>query len=56
MESAAQLHHQIMDHLNERQKRIYAGGLAKQYGWGGMSKVHNELGMDIHTFSGACMN
>jgi transposase len=51
VEETAQLHLQIMDHLNERQKRIYAAGLAKQYGWGGMSKVHTELGMGIHTIS-----
>lgn len=51
MEATTQLHLQIMDHLNERQKRIYAAGLAKQYGWGGMSKVHTELGMDMHTIS-----
>lgn len=51
MESSAPLHRQIMDHFNERQKRIYAAGLAKQYGWGGMTKVRQELGMDIHTIS-----
>jgi hypothetical protein len=47
----AQIHLQVMEHFNERQKRIYAAGLAKQYGWGGMTKVHEELGMDIHTIS-----
>lgn len=51
MITTAQLHIQTMKHLNERQRRIYAAGLAKQYGWGGMTKVHNELGMDIHTIS-----
>lgn len=51
MEASAQLHKQIVEHFNERQKRIYAAGLAKEYGYGGMSKVHKELGMDIHTIS-----
>lgn len=47
----ARIHLQVMEHFNERQRRIYAAGLAKQYGWGGMTKVHEELGMDIHTIS-----
>jgi hypothetical protein len=51
MKASAHLHKKIMDHFNERQKRIYAAGLAKEYGYGGMSKVHKELGMDIHTIS-----
>lgn len=51
MEASARLHTQIMEHFNERQQRIYAAGLAKQYGYGGMSKVHEELGMDMHTIS-----
>ena len=42
----AHIHLQVMEHFNERQRRIYAAGLAKQYGWGGMTKVHEELGMD----------
>lgn len=51
MNETAQLHLQTMEHFNERQQRIYAGSLAKQYGWGGMSRVHQELGLDIHTIS-----
>lgn len=51
MEATAQLHQQMMQHFNERQRRIYAASLAKEYGWGGMSRVHEELGMDIHTIS-----
>jgi len=51
MDETAQLHLQLMEHFNERQRRIYAGSLAKQYGWGGMSKVRQELGLDIHTIS-----
>lgn len=51
MDETAQLHQQTMEHFNERQQRIYAGSLAKQYGWGGMSRVRHELGLDIHTIS-----
>ncbi len=49
MEDTAQLHLQTMQHFNERQRRIYAGSLAKQYGWGGITRVHKETGMDPHT-------
>ena len=49
MEDTAQLHLQTMQHFNERQRRIYAGSLAKQYGWGGITRVHAETGMDPHT-------
>jgi transposase len=38
-----------MQHFNERQRRIYAGSLARQYGWGGITQVHKETGMDPHT-------
>lgn len=43
------LYLQTMEHFNERQRRIYAGSLAKQYGYGGISKVHKQTGMDPHT-------
>jgi hypothetical protein len=49
VEDTAQLHLQTMQHFNERQRRIYAGSLAKQYGWGGITRVHKETGMDHHT-------
>ncbi len=49
--SNTQLHLQTMQHFNERQRRIYAGSLATQYGWGGLTRVHTELGMDIHTIA-----
>lgn len=49
MENTAHLHLQTMQHFNERQRRIYAGSLAKQYGWGGITRVHKETGMDAHT-------
>jgi Rhodopirellula transposase DDE domain len=49
MEETAQLHQQTMQHFNERQRRIYAGSLAKEYGYGGITKVHKETGMDPHT-------
>jgi hypothetical protein len=45
----AKLHQQTMQHFNERQRRIYAGSLAKEYGYGGITKVHKETGMDTHT-------
>jgi transposase len=37
-----------MQHFNERQPRRYAGSLARQYGWGGITRVHKEMGMDPH--------
>jgi hypothetical protein len=49
VKDTAQLHLQTMQHFNERQRRIYAGSLAKQYGWGGITRVHKETGMDPHT-------
>lgn len=51
MEGTARLHQQTMQHFNERQRRIYAASIAKQIGYGGMSRVRQELGMDIHTIS-----
>ena len=45
----AQLHTQTMEHFNERQRRIYAGSLARQYGRGGITRVYKETGMDPHT-------
>jgi len=47
--STAQLDLQCMDHLNERGKRLYAGTKALQYGFGGIKKVHDELGLDYKT-------
>jgi transposase len=49
MDTTAQLHAKTMQHFNERQRRIYAGSLARQYGWGGITQVHKETGMDPHT-------
>lgn len=49
MDNIAQLHAKTMQHFNERQRRIYAGSLARQYGWGGITQVHKETGMDPHT-------
>jgi len=49
VEDTAQLHLQTMQHFNERQRRIYAGSLAKQYGWGGITRMHEATGMDAHT-------
>ena len=49
MQPPAEIDKQCMAHLDERTKRIYAGGLAKKYGYGGISKVHRELGLDHKT-------
>ena len=49
MEQAATIDKQVMSHLDERAKRIYAGALAKNYGYGGISRVHRELGLDYKT-------
>jgi hypothetical protein len=38
-----------MDHLSERDRRLYAGTKALQYGFGGIKKVHDELGLDYKT-------
>ena len=51
MEEIAQLYRQTMQHFNERQKRIYAGSVAKSYGYGGITKVAQEVGMDVHTIA-----
>src|SRR6266481_1544940 len=49
MQPPVEIDKQCMAHLDERTKRIYAGGLAKKYGYGGISKVHRELGLDHKT-------
>lgn len=47
--STAQIDLQIMVHLNERQKRLYGAVQALKYGYGGIKKVHEELGIDTKT-------
>jgi hypothetical protein len=47
--STVQLDQQLMGHFNERQRRLYAGTQALKYGYGGIKKVHEELGMDENT-------
>jgi|SRR2546421_3747093 len=49
MQTPFEIDKQCMKHLDERTKRIYAGGLAKKYGYGGISRVHRELGLDHKT-------
>jgi transposase len=49
MPQADEIDKQVMKHLDERTRRIYAAGLAKKYGSGGVSKVHRELGIDHKT-------
>ena len=49
MENTDEIDKQAMTHFDERTKRIYAGALAKKYGYGGISKVHRELGLDYKT-------
>jgi len=47
--NALEIDKQVMVHLDERTRRIYAGGLAKKYGYGRVSKVHHELELDHKT-------
>ena len=47
--TSAQLDLQLMEHFNERQRRLYAATQALKYGYGGMSHVHRELGLDFKT-------
>jgi len=47
--STAQLDMQLMEHFNERQRRLYGATQALKYGYGGMSRVHRELGLDFKT-------
>jgi transposase len=49
MENTDEIDKQALLHFDERTKRIYAGVLAKKYGYGGISKVHRELGLDYKT-------
>ena len=49
MQTALEVEKQLMRHLDERGRRLYAGALAKKYGNGGISKVHRELGLDSKT-------
>jgi len=49
MENATEIDKQALLHLDERTRRIYAGALAKKQGYGGVSKVHRELGLDYKT-------
>lgn len=51
MQETAQLDLQCMENLNERQRRIYAGTLALKYGYGGKTRVHQELGLDYKTIN-----
>lgn len=47
--STAQLDLQLMDHFNERQRRLFAATKALQYGYGGIKKIHEELGINENT-------
>lgn len=47
--STAQIDSYYMKHLNERQRRLYAATLALKYGYGGIKKVHEEIGLDFNT-------
>ena len=49
MIESAQLDLQLMDHFNERHKRLYAATLSRKYGYGGVTRVHKELGLDFKT-------
>lgn len=45
----AQFDLQLMEHFNERQRRLYAATQALKYGYGGIVRVHQELGLDTKT-------
>ena len=47
----ARLDLQLMEHFNERQRRLYGATQALKYGYGGKSRVHRELGLDFKTIS-----
>jgi len=47
--STAQLDMRLMEHFNERQRRLYGATQALKYGYGGMSRAHRELGFDFKT-------
>lgn len=47
--SSAQLDLRLMEYLNERQRRLFAATQALKYGYGGISRVHSELGLDFKT-------
>ena len=49
MSTSVRLDEQLMEYLNERQQRLYVGTLALKYGYGGISQVHRELGLDFKT-------
>ena len=51
MLQTAQLDLQLMEHLNERERRLYGATRALHYGYGGMSRVHRELGLDFKTIT-----
>lgn len=47
--STARLDLQLMEHFNERQRRLFAATKALQYGYGGIKKVHEDLGINENT-------
>jgi transposase len=49
MLDSARLDLQLMEHFNERQRRLFAATKALQYGYGGVKKVHEELGINENT-------
>lgn len=49
MNTTQTLNKRFIKHLDERQRRIYAGTLAQQYGRGGRARVKKELGIDYNT-------
>jgi len=49
MTEETQLDIQLMEHFNERHRRLYAATLSQKYGYGGVTKVHKELGLDFKT-------
>lgn len=49
MSETARLDLQLMEYFNERQRRLFAAAQALKYGYGGVSRVHRELGLDFKT-------
>ena len=47
--SPVQLDKQLMGYFDERQRRLYAATQALKYGYGGIKRVHDELGLDENT-------
>ena len=50
-QDTAHIDNLFMDHLNEKDKRLFGGSLALKYGYGGKTRVHKDLGLDYKTIN-----